>query len=625
MTVIRVLDEATVQKIAAGEVIERPSSIIKELVENSIDAGANSINIEIKNGGKSYIRVTDNGSGISRENLSLAFLPHSTSKLKTVEDLYSINSLGFRGEALASIASVSNMEVISKTSSCKNGTLAKVEAGKVGSLETIGAPLGTTMIVRDLFYNIPVRKKFLKTDLIESNRISDIVLKMALGNRDISFKFIKDNKLHINTNRNQTFENHIYSILGKEFANNMFYIEGEINSIRLSGFISNNKFYRNNRSNQYLYINGRYIEDFKISRAIESIYKTLIPSNRFPSFILFIDLDPEKIDVNIHPSKQEIKFEDENLVISSILEIVESHFSQLHTIPSALDRSSRNRDKLLEEPSIFEFERNKEDSSEPKELEPIEEYIIKDLRANEKTEVKPGNFYKDSGRTNSKNYIYEKEVIDVSESPELIKPEEGLEEIKELLLRLDYVGSIFKTYILGVDNLNEKLYIIDHHAGHERVMYEKYYEEYIKEDITSQLLLSPVDLELSYKEMEIFSDNKHVFESLGFMVDSFGEKTILIREVPLVFGKPNIRNMFYEILDSIGHVSDSNYDLKLDRIMKIACVNSIKSGDNISKEEALELFKKLSRCKRPGTCPHGRPTLISLSKKEIEKDFLRII
>ena len=330
---IKILDNLTIQKIAAGEVIERPASIVKELVENSIDANANNIVIEISEGGKSFIRISDDGDGIDEDDLKLAFERHSTSKLRTIEDIYNIMSLGFRGEALSSISSVSKVEVLSKTNSTQAGIQAQVEEGIIQSMDSVGCPKGTTMIIRDLFYNLPVRKNFMKTDKTEGNYISDIVYKLALGNYNKGFKFIRDNKVILQTNSNSDLKDNIYGILGKEFSDNLININFENNGIKIFGFISNNKFYRSNRSHQYIYINGRYIVNYGISSVIENQYKSLIPLSRFPVFILYIEMNPGDIDVNIHPTKQEIKFINNTNIHGIISNIVKESLNNSLYVP----------------------------------------------------------------------------------------------------------------------------------------------------------------------------------------------------------------------------------------------------------------------------------------------------
>ena len=614
---IMLLDNNTVQKIAAGEVVERPSSIIKELVENSIDANADNIIIEIKDGGKSYIRVTDDGDGIDSDDLNLAFERHSTSKLSVVEDLHKIRSLGFRGEALASISHVSIVEVMTKTENSLGGIHAIVEEGKIISKDIIGCPKGTTMIVKDLFYNVPVRRKFLKSDLIESNQISDIVYKIALGNLNISFKFIKDNKVILKTSKNNNMKSHIYSILGKEFSNNLTQVSFKENGIEIKGYISNNKLYRSNRSHQYIYINGRYISNINISNVIEKHYRSIIPLNRFPVFILFMDLDPTNIDVNIHPTKQEIKFSNQSEIFAKIDYIVKDILYNSLSIPKVRFEKDTKLNKEEQLPLLFN----------PTNTDIEENIIVKDFTS--KTIYLDENiddFIKSA--SSSENYFKTNQILDVQDdftknTPLEIKNDTNI--IGNILSEVLPIGVIFNTYILAEDKLNERLYFIDQHAAHERVMYEKYLKEYNSEKINSQQLLSPEIFELTNQEMNNLLDNISIFRSLGFDIEQFGNNSVAIRAVPFIFGVPNIRDLFYDLLDNINKNIKNSYDTKLEKIMKLACVNAVKGGDHMSKIEILSLLEQLKECQNPHSCPHGRPTIIEMNKTDIEKAFLRIM
>lgn len=608
---IRILDNLTIQKIAAGEVVERPSSIVKELIENSLDANSNNITIEIQNGGKTYIRITDDGDGIDEDDLDLAFKRHSTSKLSTVEDLYKIRSLGFRGEALSSISNVSKVEIMTKTENSIGGIQAIVEEGQIISKTVIGSPKGTTMIIRDLFYNLPVRKKFLKSDLIESNQISDIVYKIALGNLETSFKFIRDNKVVLKTSRNNDLSSHIYSILGKEFSNNLVEIDTDNKGIRLKGYLSSNNLYRSNRNHQYIYINGRYINNSAISSAIESHFRSIIPLNRFPVFILFIEMDPAIIDVNIHPTKQEIKFANQDEIIGVIDGAIEDSLYSSITIPKV--NFHKKIEKKYDNPLPLLFESITETDNSNVNMQ--KGIIIKDLTIQKESVL------------SSDDDIYINESDDNEEynlASNYMDDKNNKDSIKYTLANIEPIGVIFSTYILAEDRVNEKFYFIDQHAAHERVMYEKYLGEYEKESIVTQQILIPEIIELSNIEMTNFLNNISVFLKLGFDVEEFGNSSIIIRGVPLLFGTPNIKNLFYDLLDNIQMEIKSSYGIKLEKIMKIACTRSIKSGDNIDQIEILSLFDQLKKCRDPHSCPHGRPTILEMTKRDIEKEFLRI-
>ncbi|MBU5314301.1 DNA mismatch repair endonuclease MutL [Tissierella carlieri] len=611
---IRLLDNITIQKIAAGEVIERPLSIVKELIENSLDANSENITIEIKNGGKSYIRVTDDGDGIEDEDLNLAFKRHSTSKLSTIEDLYRIRSLGFRGEALASISHVSKVEVMTKTSNAIGGIHAIVEEGEIKSKEVIGCPKGTTLIVKDLFYNLPVRKEFLKSDLVESNQISDIVYKVALGNLNTSFKFIRDDKVVLKTSKNNDMKTHIYSILGKEFSSNLTQIDFEEYGIHLHGYISNNNLYRSNRNHQYIYINGRYINNINISNTIENHYKSLIPLNRFPCFILFIELDPSTIDVNIHPTKQEIKFVNQSEIFSVIDKAVKDTLYPSLSVPKVGFKETKEKIKEEKPPLLFmNTNANIQD-----------DIIVKDFTHKTIFEEKKLNEpHESSMRLENELLIREDIGREAIPSKENIV-DDSPADIKNILSDIEPIGVIFNTYILAEDKVDEKLYFIDQHAAHERVMYEKYLGEYSNENIIAQQLLVPEIAELTNSEMNDFLENVSIFRKLGFDIEEFGNNSVVIRSVPLIFGVPNIRELFYDLLDNINNIK-SNYDTKLEKIMKIACTKAVKSGDHMSEIEMFSLFEQLKKCNNPHSCPHGRPTVLEMSKTDIEKAFLRIM
>lgn len=618
---IKLLDNKTIEKIAAGEIIERPSSIVKELLENSIDAGAKNIAIEIKNGGKSYIRITDDGVGIEEDDLDLAFKRHSTSKISSLDDLYNTRSLGFRGEALASISTVSKMEVMTKTIKAIGGLHAIVEEGEIIQKETVGSPKGTTMIVKDLFYNLPVREKFLKSDLIEGNHISDIVYKIVLGNLETSIKFIKDNKIILKTSRNNNMLDHIYSILGKDISKNLIPMGKETNNLKIKGYFSNNKLYRSNRSHQYIYINNRYISNKSITNIIEKNYKSIIPLNRFPVFILFIDIDPSVIDVNIHPTKQEVSFVNQLEIIEDIDELLKNNLYNSISIPNIRFKEEKNKFNKENLPLFYEKEGVVD---EKREIE--NDIVVKDFTA-DKTDN--NSSYKSDSEIDFEDLnIQHKEDLQLNMSDEIRDGaimDNDEDDIVAILSNFKPMGIIFNTYILGEDKLNEKIYFIDQHAAHERIMYEKYLEEFSNESIVSQQLISSEIINLTSIEMNKFLENIEIFKELGFDVSEFGTNSIAIRSVPLIFGKPNVKSLFYDILDSLDNKIRSSYDTKIEKIMKLACVNAIKGGDNMSEIEIFSLLEQLRKTTNPSSCPHGRPTILVMSKNDIEKAFLRIL
>lgn len=615
MSNIKILDELTIQKIAAGEIIERPASIIKELIENSLDANASNITVEINNGGKKYIRVTDDGDGFTQDDLKIAFKRHSTSKLSDIEDLYNILSFGFRGEALASISAVSRMEVLTKTEGNLSGIQGFVENGNVIKTKPVGCPKGTTMIVKDLFYNLPVRENFLKTDTVESNYISDIMYKLALGNSRVSFKYIKDNKVIFNISKNNDLKSNIYTLLGKEFSENLISINYKTLDFSIYGYISNNTFYRSNRNHQYLYVNNRYIKNKFISNLIENKYKSLIPINRFPIFILFIDINPLLIDVNIHPTKQEIKFMNKKEIQATLDNLIDKELDRILSIPKiTFNKEKKDNCKEDELPLLYEKTFLEKDILEEDKVkkENKEISIYNDLYKEEREVNSKENIGIYAIETNNKNtFIYDNNI--------------GDKQLVNTLINSKVVGVLFSTFIL-LENLElERVFIVDQHAAHERVMYEKYKKEYESEKVIIQNLLAPEIIELSNAEVESIVNNIELLKELGFIVERFGNNSIIIRGVPLLFGKPQVRKLFLDIVDTLELNIKSGYQVNLDKIIKIACTKAIKSGDNIGKIEIESLIEQLSKTKNPYTCPHGRPTIIEISRKDIEKEFKRII
>lgn len=600
---IKKLDMKTINKIAAGEVVERPSSVVKELIENSIDAGAQNLIIEIRDGGKTYIRITDDGTGIKEDEVEMAFQSHSTSKITNIKDLQNLRSFGFRGEALSSIASISKVETLTKTKNNIKGVQLLIEGGKIAEKNYIGCPIGTTIIVRDIFYNIPVRRKFLKSNNTESNHISDIVYKESLSNYNISFNYIKDDKIVLKTPGNGNIYDTIYAILGKEILDNLLKIELQNDLFSIKGLISKPEYTRGNRNHQYLYVNNRYIKNINISKSIEKCYKTLIPTNKYPAFILFINVNPSDIDVNIHPSKLEIKFHDISLITNSLEKIVTDKLNNTYLVPNIeLNKENNNLNNNTDICFIdktYEAETTKHDN--PNEI------------INDKIEI--------YDTSNNEYYNSTRKIVKKDKSFQINDNKNC--SIKDILLRLKILGVLFETYILAEDDMDNNFYIIDQHAAHERILFENFKKEYDNENISIQQLLVPDIIELTNIELNTVKNNIDVFNKLGFKIEEFGSNAIAIRGVPLVFGKPDNKKLFFDILDNIKSV-ENNYEIKIEKIMKIACSHAIKSGDMMHEIEINSLLKHLSNVENPFTCPHGRPIMIKISKYEIEKKFKRI-
>ena len=597
--IINLLDENTINKISAGEVVEKPASVVKELIENSIDAKSSKITIEILDGGKELIRITDNGLGIMESEIEKCFLRHATSKIQQIDDLYNLYSLGFRGEAMASIASVSKVSLITKTKEDKLGTKLIVEGGRIISKEKIACSLGTTIIVENLFFNTPARKKFLKSSMSENINILDIINKLSLGNPEIIFKYMNNNKVMLTTPGDNSLINTVRSIYGKEISSNLIALDIECNQIRIEGYIGNNNIYRNNRMLQHTYVNGRYVKTQLIQFAIHDAYKTLIPINKHGICFLNLHLPPNKIDVNIHPTKLEIKFEEEEIVTSFIREEITKKLLDIQLIPSYERKSpsSEIKSKLFNNNRVINTDKPFND-------------VIKD-----------------------KETIYEpkiEEQIKIIPSEEILKPQK-VQVIKEEeprytktfdLLHFRVMDVLFNTYILC--EFENSLYFVDQHAAHERILYEQYMDKFNKESIAVQMLLSPIVLDITNSEMLIIGDKLELFSKFGFEVEIFGNNSIIVRTVPNIFGIPESERFILELIHNIDDIC-ANYELKKDKIASMSCKSAIKASDRIEGIEIAKLFRDLCECKNPYTCPHGRPIIVEMKKHEIEKMFKRII
>ena len=617
---IRLLDEATISKIAAGEIIENSASIVKELVENSIDAGADDILVEIRGESTDYIKVSDNGSGFSEDDLEVAFLRHSTSKLEKIEDLEKIRTLGFRGEALASISNISKIKLMTKREEDLAGNSLLIEDGKIIKKNKVGMPKGTTFVISDVFYNTPVRKKFLRKDLTEINNIIDIVQKIALSNNNIKFTLIRDGKIILNTGSDKDPINRIFSILGSEIASSLNEGSFESENYKIRGFFSDNKLFRSNRDSQYIFVNGRFIRNINISRAVEKNYHSLIPLNRYPVFVLYLEIDPKLIDVNIHPKKNEIKISNENILSALLAEVVEEVI-----FPNRSIREIEIEDKK-ENVSVFDiFEDDETNDSVDQEkntnLKSLWD-IGKETSENslKKTFNEDSVLYKDSLKEDIK--AEEKFFTEEHEEDNFLFNSEK-SHIDEKLLNTRIAGVLFKTYIL-LENQREGItFLVDQHAAHERVNYEKFLHMYLKSEITSQILLKPEIIELNQMEYDKILNYLDLFTKLGFKIEDFGDKSVVLREVPMIFGLPTYVNFIRDIIDSLDKEISSNYEADLYKIMKKACKASVKAGDDLSDMEIESLIRDLKNCENPYTCPHGRPTVVEVSKHTISKLFLR--
>ena len=787
---IVLLDDLTINKIAAGEVIERPASVVKEMVENSIDAGAKHITIEIKNGGISFIKITDDGKGIQRDDVELAFERHATSKIRTSEDLNSIKSMGFRGEALASIASIANVELVSKTEECKIGTKIVVEGGDILSIEEIGCTKGTSITVKNLFYNTPVRYKFLKKDFTEAGYIEDIVTRLALVHPEIAMKFINTGKVIMSSNGSGNLQDVIYSIFGKEVASNTIDVNYEYDYISIKGAIGKPIIARSNRSNQIFFVNDRYIRDKNLSSAVEQAFKGMLPIGKFAFLVLNVEMPQEKVDVNVHPAKLEVRFSDENLVFKAMFHaikdtllkngfitdrentllakeasknafkinniedkikntftikqlnvnenennIIESIYNSrqneknedgfidganiltnqdifdklkslqeelknevkqnpnLHltetykemeekynAIISSMNKKeeTENKEKIINESEINNTEQNEEKIKQEESIdgkiiesqeitEKIEDNNVntQDLKENiennneithnvEKNEVEfkentiEGKDEKELGEKKQEKVISFKEMykqlfgkepyggriveenkkqddsfysIDSNIEDSNLSMFEGEEEYKKINYK--FIGIAFNTYI--IIEINDEIYIMDQHAAHERIMYEKVKKNFFEtQEKSSQMMLLPDIITLTHKEMDIAKDNFELFKKAGFIIDEFGENTIKISGVPDFCMDLDTENLFKETLDEINVIARTAKQEKEEKFLAtIACKAAVKANMSLTKEEVDSLMQELLKLPNPFTCPHGRPTIIKLSKYEIERKFAR--
>lgn len=597
------LDKKTIEKIAAGEVIESPVSIVKELVENSIDANAKNIVVEIKNGGKSYIRVTDDGLGIDEDDFKRAFKRHATSKIKDFSDLYDLFTLGFRGEALSSIVACANIKAISKTKNQNLGKELIFENGNIKSYNSIATNMGTSIEVYDLFSNLPVRRKFLSSDINESNKIAKIMQALALGYNDVSFKFIKDNRLIFHTLKDQAMDNKIIELLDENLKDNLIKIEIQNSLYKINGFISKVNYYRGNRSFQYIFVNNRLIENESISKSIENEYRTLIPSQRFPAFFIFIETNSNNIDVNIHPNKKEIKFTYQNELIdlledkvSKILyeninirevKVLEKNKEELNFYDDYSEiLNSYNRVK--EEENSYNFEKN----PDTKDQEKKEEDFFRGVEL---------------------NFIEKNEKIE-----DIDYNKKSLGTVKKLEIeKLIYKCSIFNRYSLF--SYNDKILILDNRRADQRIKFDKYIENFNNGKISSQQLIESKIVKVNLQEYNKYLEKKEIFKKMGFDIEEFSYDKLIIRAVPFIFEEPENNNFFYDLLD----IDEKNENLFLNKISKLINKYVFRKGDIINKSESMATIDKLNKCDNPYKTYDGKSTIIMIEEDELEKYFDR--
>lgn len=638
---ITVLDQSTINKIAAGEVIERPSSVVKELLENAIDAQATAVTVEIRDGGISYIRVTDNGCGIPKEEVPLAFLRHSTSKIKSVEDLFTVSSLGFRGEALSSIASVAQVELITKTSEQLSGTRYQIEGGVERSYEEVGAPDGTTFLVRNLFYNTPARQKFLKTAQTEGSHVAALVEKIAMSHPDISIRFIQNNQNRLHTSGNHNLKDIIYTVFGREIAANLLPVESEQEVLQVHGFAGKPVIARSNRSFENYYINGRYVKSGLIGKAIEDAYKPFMMQHKYPFVLLHISIEPEYLDVNVHPTKMELRFRNGEQVYQMIFQAISQALSHKELIPQ-VDLVKREEEKALEEaqkraphPEPFEVKRQAAMVQKPGEsrtMQPKGSPIYKseavygkiaESRAEPEPEIQAVAPV-ESWKPEQKQPKQEQKATGQAEQPQQLDLfEEKLLEPRNRI-RHKLIGQLFDTYWLV--EFNEHLYIIDQHAAHEKVLYEKTMRTLKTREFTSQMLNPPIILTIGSTEEVLLKKYIKYFQEIGFEIEPFGGREYAVRAVPDNLFSVAKKELLMEMIDGLSEDAGARTaDMIHDRVATMSCKAAVKGNNHLSFAEADHLIDELLNLDNPYACPHGRPTIISMSRYELEKKFKRIV
>lgn len=702
MPFINILDEATINQIAAGEVVERPSAVVKELIENAMDSGATAITAEIKEGGLSFIRITDNGSGIAKEDIPLAFLRHATSKIRSAEDLLSVTSLGFRGEALSSIAAVAQVELITKTPSALNGYRYLIEGGEERSFEEIGCPGGTTIIVRNLFFNTPARRKFLKSAMTEAGYISGLMEKLMISHPEISFKFIMNNQVKLQSTGNHVRKDILYQVYGRDITKELLTVDFQSELIKITGYIGKPVINRGNRNYENYFINGRYIKSNIITKAIEEAYKPYLMQHKYPFTSLYFEIDPSLVDVNVHPQKLEIRFHNNEELYRQTYEAIKDTLAGKEMIPKvSFENRNQSKEEPLKMPEPFEENRRKQ----------FENSILKESSLNylnkDTTHIGPGSQSPDVIKVLPSSHETEKSLS----TREIDKPFTGMDIFTNSSVNTDQrqvntienasgntllhkipaeqkladndiqannennsnthnltrhasnipnstlhnrntqlnlfaentednapflsdkalkehriIGQVFSTYWLV--EYQKELYIIDQHAAHEKVLYERIMTAAGAKTYQSQQLLPPIVLSLTLREQEVIKKHEDVLSSLGYEIEHFGGNEYSVRAVPADLYEISEKDLLLEFIDELADESSSNYSATssiLERVASLSCKAAVKANHSFSTEEAAALIKELLNLDNPYHCPHGRPVIISMSQYELERKFKRIV
>lgn len=645
MAKIQLLDQKTIDNIAAGEVIERPASVVKELVENAVDAKANAVTVEIKDGGMTLIRVTDNGIGIPKDQVKTAFLRHATSKIRSVEDLLSVSSLGFRGEALSSISAVAQVELVTKTAESFSGVSYKIYGGEEEAFDDIGAPDGTTFLVKNLFYNTPARRKFLKSATTEAGYVEQMMVHIALSHPEISFKFIHNNKNKIYTSGNGKVKDIIYHIYGRDVAGALIPLEAQNEDVKVTGFVAKPYVSRGNRNYESYFINGRYIKSSIIYKAIEEGYRTFTMKHRYPFVCLDFKIDQELLDVNVHPTKMEIRFRNGREIYELVVDAVRAALLQKDLVQDVLRETPKKKElpktKEVKKPEPFEVNRRKEEVQKvDQQGQGVQQQVEKQRQAVQQQIEKPSHPVKktltasESSKNTKKptyaglNYNTQKKKFPQYKTDELSSNQMTLREdpVFSVQARPDrkILGQLFKTYWLI--EYEDQLFIMDQHAAHEKVNYERLMKNFKEKEIYSQRLEPPMVVTVSMTEAEALTRYKDAFAGLGFTIESFGGNEYCIREVPANLYGIGERDLFMELLDAVSQENGTlDTEVIASKIATMACKMSIKGNQRVSLMEVEHLLDELMKLENPYQCPHGRPTIIKMSKYEIDKKFKRIV
>ena len=641
MGIINVLDQATINQIAAGEVVERPASVAKELVENAIDAGASAVTVEIKEGGISLLRVTDNGCGMEKDDIRTAFLRHATSKIKSALDLITVGSLGFRGEALSSISAVAQVELLTKTKDAFVGSRYVIEGGEEKVFEEAGCPSGTTFLVRNLFYNVPARKKFLKTAMTEGGYINELMERMALSRPDISFKYMNNGKTMLHTTGGNELKDIIYHVYGRDIAMSVLPVKYPKDGfgIEISGYIGKPVIARGNRTQENYFINGRYIKCAIINRAIEDAYKSYMMGHKYPFTAIHITVPQEFIDVNVHPSKMELRFSNNEAIYHAIYQVIRDTLSGKNMIvPVSLsekeDKQEQKKEVLQQQkvsvPEPFEVKRREQfktplepvihPADQPKVTSEQKMQILYDVVKGNRENV---NFLKEE----KTEYHAEPGIHIIPESDnkseQICLPADLL--AKDNRKEFTLIGQLFATYWLI--EMDEQLFIIDQHAAHEKVLFERTMEKLRKqEEVLSQSIMPPMILSLTMREAECLKRNLSVFERLGFGIEEFGGLEFKVTEIPADLVSVDSKELLTEVLNTLLSEREfKNADVLLEKVASLSCKAAVKGNHRMSEPEAKQLISDMLTLDNPYHCPHGRPTTISMSKYELERKFKRIV